>query len=84
MALQVKIASCFGVPEYWSIGVLGKAKALISIRIGPFITPLLNHSITPADYRKGGKTVEAPSGGSSKRGPLGTHYLLEVFSKSNS
>ena len=48
--------SCFGAVEYWSIGVLEKAKAQGSTRIGSFITPLLHHSITPA--------LEAPSGGS--------------------
>ena len=48
MAVPVKIASCIGVLEYWSIGVLAKEKALISTLIGPFITPLLRHSITPA------------------------------------
>jgi hypothetical protein len=31
MALPVKIASVFGVLEYWKIGVLEKAKARISI-----------------------------------------------------
>jgi hypothetical protein len=30
MALLVKIVGCFGVLEYWSAGVLVKAKALIS------------------------------------------------------
>ena len=30
VALPIKIASCFGVLEYWSIGVLAKAKARIS------------------------------------------------------
>ena len=31
MALLVKISSGFGVQEYWSIGVLEKAKARITI-----------------------------------------------------
>jgi hypothetical protein len=43
------MTSSFGVLEYWSIGVLEKAKTLISNRI--IITPLLRHSITPADFR---------------------------------
>jgi hypothetical protein len=30
MALQVKIASSAGVLEYWSVGVLEKAKAQIA------------------------------------------------------
>jgi hypothetical protein len=30
MALPVKMARCFGVLEYWSIGVLEKAKTGIS------------------------------------------------------
>jgi len=30
MVLAVKIESCLGVLEYWSIGVLAKEKALIS------------------------------------------------------
>ena len=51
MALPGKMPSGFGVLEYWSIGVLEKAKALNSISISPFITPLLHHSITPAYCR---------------------------------
>ncbi len=46
MALPVKIVSCFGVLEYWSIGVLEKAKTRISTQISPY-----HYSITPADSR---------------------------------
>jgi hypothetical protein len=31
MALPENVASCFGVLEYWSVGVLEEAEALISI-----------------------------------------------------
>ena len=60
MALPVKVASCFGVLEHWSIGVLEKAKAQISTRMGPFITPLLHHSITPADFLCGERLLKSP------------------------
>jgi hypothetical protein len=78
MALPVKIASGFGVLEYWSIGVLEKAKAQISTCIGLLITPLLHHSITPGDCRKRGKTIQAPSGGGPKLSPLGPESLVLV------
>jgi hypothetical protein len=35
--------------RYWSTGVLEKEEALNSSWISPFITPLLHHSIDPAD-----------------------------------
>jgi len=42
-----------GVWEYWSIG---KAKAPISTWTILFITPLLHHSITPADFQMKGSS----------------------------
>ena len=74
MALPVKIASSFGLVEYWSFG---KSKI-----------PNLNlncsfhYSITPALHYFGrrshdeGKTIEAPPGGNSKPGPLGPDSLF--------
>jgi len=67
MALPVKIVSCFGVPEYWSIGVLEKAKTQISA----LIISLYHYSITPTLHYSSrlthrGKNLKAPSGGSSK------------------
>jgi hypothetical protein len=42
----IKKVSCFGVLEFWSIGVLEKAKARISDRTNAY-----HYSITPADFR---------------------------------
>jgi hypothetical protein len=36
MGLRVKMVSCSGALEYWSIGALKKAKARISISISPY------------------------------------------------
>ena len=36
MDLRVKVVNCFGALEYWSIGVLQKAKARISTSISPY------------------------------------------------
>jgi hypothetical protein len=62
--------------EYWSIGVLEKAKTQ-SFNFETFlhdsITPPLHYS-TRLAYE--GKTPEAPSGGSSKPGPLGLGFLF--------
>ena len=62
MALAPKIVCYFGVLEYWSIGVLEKAKALDSTWISPFITPLLHHSINPAYSCMSGKPLKLPLG----------------------
>jgi len=69
--------------EYWSIGVLARAKSEFQIELIFFNTPLLHHSITPADCRKRGKTIEAPSGGGPKPGPLGADYLFPPIDKSD-
>ena len=45
MALPVKIENCFGVLENWSIGVLAKAKTLISTEL---VFSLLHYSTTPS------------------------------------
>jgi hypothetical protein len=58
--LEVIGDNYIGVLEYWSIGVLEKAKARGSTRIRPFITPLLHHSITP--FLRA--FLEQPEGGS--------------------
>ena len=41
------------------------------------VLSVLHYSTTPADCRKRGKTIESPSGGSPKPGPLGPDSLLE-------
>jgi hypothetical protein len=73
MALPVKMTSAFKVLEYWTIGVLEKAKTLISICISSYyysITPPLHcSSRLPLE----GKTIEAPSGVGSK--PLRTRIF---------
>ena len=58
-ALSVNMTCGFGVLESWSIGVLEKAKSKDSIN-NLYITPLLHHSITPADSRKKGRLLEPP------------------------
>ena len=70
------MACCFGVREYWSVGVLEKARARISTWISPY-----HHSITPPLHYSNrlthqGKTLKTPSGGSSKPGPSGLDSLL--------
>jgi hypothetical protein len=42
----------FGVMEYWSTGVLEKADALDLVPSSLSITPLLQHSTTPASSRE--------------------------------
>ena len=42
--LWLKIARCHGVLEYWSIGVLEKAKIQIYLKYVFIITPLLQHT----------------------------------------
>jgi hypothetical protein len=54
-----------GVFEYWSVG---KNESRNLMRIGLFITPLLQHSNTPADWRKE-ERVGSPLRGQSKAGP---------------
>ena len=48
-----------GVLEYWSVG---KNESPNLTYFGPFITPLLHRSITPADYRKGERVWKPPQG----------------------
>jgi hypothetical protein len=60
MTLPVKIAIRFGVLEYWSVGVLAKAKSEFQSELVFFITPLLHHSITPVDCRKGERVWKPP------------------------
>jgi hypothetical protein len=45
-------ANSFGVLEYWSVGVLVKAKPEFQSELVFSITPLLHHSITPVDCRR--------------------------------
>jgi hypothetical protein len=69
MALPVKIASGFGVLEYWIIGVLEKSESPsfnLNESFHYSITPPLHHS---SRLPQGGKTIEAPSGFSPKPGP---------------
>jgi hypothetical protein len=54
MPLPVQVATCFGVLEYWSIGVLAKRKPEFSLHWS------FHYSITPADYRKGEKVWKSP------------------------
>ena len=69
MVLPVKIVSCFGVLEHWSVG---KNKGL-NFNLNWFF----HYSITPARCRKRGKTIEAPSGGSLNPGPLGPGFFTD-------
>jgi hypothetical protein len=69
MALPVKVT---GLLEYWSIGVLEywqERNPRISTRI--IIPPLLHYSITPADRRNRGKTIERSLGAQPKARPFG-------------
>jgi hypothetical protein len=59
MALRGKVPISFGVLEYWSAD---KNESLHLPSIGLFITPLLHHSITPADERKGEGVWKPPQG----------------------
>jgi hypothetical protein len=49
MLFSAKTVSCFGVLEYWSTGVLEKAKPEFHTEQVLIITPLLPHYITPGD-----------------------------------
>ena len=71
IALPVRIAVCFVVLDYWSIGVLAKANTTNFNLNWSF-----HSSIVPADRCKRRKIIEAPSGGSPKPGPLGPDSLL--------
>jgi len=61
MVLAVEIGSCFGALEYWSIGVLAKAKARIQLKL---VLSLLHYSSRLPDE---GRTIQARSVGGSKR-----------------
>jgi hypothetical protein len=61
---------------FWSTGVLECWQKLKPEFQRELVLSLLHHSITPAACRKMGKTIEAPSGGSPKSGPLGPDSLL--------
>ena len=67
MALPVKIASCFVVLEYWSIGKSERPNFNLNESFHYSTTPPLHHS---SRLPQGEKTIEAPSGGSPKPGPL--------------
>ena len=59
MALSVKIASRFGVLEYWSVGKSESPNFNLNESFHYSTTPLLHHSsILP----QGGKSIEAPQG----------------------
>ena len=70
MTLLVLVATCFGVLEYWTIGVLAKRKPTFNLNFSFHysITPPLHHSSRLPQI---GKSMGAPSGGSAKPGPLG-------------
>jgi len=73
MVLPVKIARGHGVLEFWSIGVLEKAKPeVISLNksLHCSITPPLHYS---SRLPHEGRTIQAPCGGGSK--PLGDSLL---------
>jgi hypothetical protein len=77
MALSVQVRT---VLEYWSIGVLEcwqKPKPEFSLHcfFHYSITLPLHHS---SRLPLGGKTMEVPSGGSAKPGPLGPDSLLQM------
>jgi hypothetical protein len=78
MALPVQVRT---VLEYWSIGVLEcwqkrKPECSLNWSFHYSITPPLHHS---SRLPQGGKSMEAPSGGSAKPGPLGPDSLLTLF-----
>jgi hypothetical protein len=73
MALPVKIASCLGVLEYWSVGKSESPNFNLNESFHYSITPPLHHS---SRLPQGGKTIETPSGGSPKPGSLGLDSLL--------
>ena len=75
MALPVQVRTLL---EYWSIGVLEcwqkqKPEFILHCSFHYSITPPLHHS---SRLPLGGKTMEAPSGGRSKPGPLGPDFLF--------
>jgi len=76
MALPVKMTYSFGVLEYWSIGVLEKAKTRISTGISHYhysITPPLHYSsVIPHK----GKTLEPTAGVGTKLIPWFPDSLL--------
>ena len=59
MALQVKIASFFGVLEYWSVGKSKSPYFNLNLSFHYSITPQLHHS---SRLPQGGKSMEVPSG----------------------
>ena len=75
MALPVHVRALL---EYWSIGVLVKRKLTFDLNwsFHYSITPPLHHSRRLPQV---GKSMEAPSGGSPKPGPLGPDSLLLVW-----
>jgi hypothetical protein len=77
MALPVHVATCFGVLEYWRIGVLAKRKLTFTLNWSFYysITPPLHHS---SRLPQVGKSMGAPSGGSAKPDPLGPDPLFMV------
>ena len=80
MALPVQVRALL---EYWSIGVLecwkkGKPEFNLNRSFHYSITPPLHHS---SRLEQGGKSMEAPSGGSRKPGPLGPDSLLSELKR---
>ena len=76
MAVPVKIASCFGVLEYWSVGKSESPNFNLNWSF--------HYSITPADCRMRGKSIESPSGGNPKLKPLARIlYICHVLSLQN-
>jgi hypothetical protein len=73
MDLPVQVATCFGVLEYWSIGVLAKQKPTFNLNWS------FHYSITPLGCRKLERVMGAPAEGSAKPGPLGPDSLFFYF-----
>ena len=66
-------SSCFGVLEYWSVGKNKSPNFNLNWFLHYSITPQLHHS---SKLRQEGKSMEAPSEGSPKPGPLGPDSLF--------
>jgi hypothetical protein len=65
------MSSGFGVLEFWSIGVLEKAKNPKDATFESFcITPLLHHSITPACRSMRESLLKLPLGVAGSLGPV--------------
>jgi hypothetical protein len=78
MALSVKIVSCIGVLEYWSVGKSESPNFNLNESFHYSITPLLHHAITPADCRKGERRLK-PFQGAVQSGLLWARILYLNF-----